>query len=109
MNTVELANYFKALSEPVRLRILNLLRIKGELCVCDIESNLELPQSLVSRHLAHLRNSQLVTSRREGIWMHYQLNEHLPLAAQTLQLLESATEHIEELHQDGQKSQTHCC
>ena len=73
MNTETLANLFKALSEPIRLRILVLLLDKGELCVCDLVDTLELSQSVTSRHLAYLRNNDIVTARREGVWMYYQL------------------------------------
>ncbi|MBL1259012.1 MAG: helix-turn-helix transcriptional regulator [Thiotrichaceae bacterium] len=73
MDTQSLAALFKTLSEPVRLRITYLLLEKGELCVCDLVETLELPQSVVSRHLAYLRNNGLVTTRREGIWVYYQI------------------------------------
>ena len=76
MNTETLANLFKALSEPIRLRILVLLLEKGELCVCDLVDTLELSQSVTSRHLAYLRNNDIVTARREGVWMYYQLTAY---------------------------------
>lgn len=76
MDINDFANFFKSLSEPVRLRILYLLLERGELCVCDIVSSLELSQSVVSRHLASLRNSGLVDTRREGVWIYYQLAEN---------------------------------
>lgn len=63
----------KALSEPLRLRVVLLLREAGELCVCDLMRILDAGQSMVSRHLAYLRNAGLVASRREGLWMHYRL------------------------------------
>ncbi len=63
---------FRAFSDPTRLRILNLL-LQGELCVCDIVSTLRMPQPTVSRHLAYLRESDLVEARRDGLWMHYKL------------------------------------
>ena len=73
MNTESLAALFKTLSEPVRLRITYLLLEKGELCVCDLVETLELSQSVVSRHLAYLRNNGLVSTRREGVWIHYRV------------------------------------
>lgn len=76
MNTETLANLFKALSEPTRLRILVLLLKKGELCVCDLVDTLSLSQSVTSRHLAYLRNNDIVTARREGVWMYYQLTAY---------------------------------
>jgi len=63
---------FKALSDETRLRIMKLL-LKKELCVCEIEAALNLPQSKVSRHLMVLRLVGLVTDRREGTWIFYSL------------------------------------
>jgi len=64
---------FKSLSEPIRLRILNLLSNSDEICVCDIVSILDTPQSVISRHLSYLKKNHLVLSRREGNWQHYKL------------------------------------
>ena len=63
---------FKGFADPTRIRILNVLAA-GELCVCDIHEILELPQSLVSRHLARLRNTGLVEVERESQFAHYRL------------------------------------
>ena len=63
---------FRALSDPTRLRILSLLR-EGELCVCDLVNILDLPQPTVSRHLAYLRKTGLVSARKDGLWQHYSL------------------------------------
>ncbi len=84
---------FKALSDETRLRILNLLGDR-DLCVCHIVEVLGLGQSKVSRHLAHLRNADLVSDRREGLWMYYSLAEpHGNLHQQLLALLkQSASE-----------------
>ena len=73
MNTESLAALFKTLSEPVRLRITYLLLKAGELCVCDLVETLALSQSVVSRHLAYLRNNGLVSTRREGVWVYYRI------------------------------------
>jgi ArsR family transcriptional regulator len=63
---------FKALAEPNRLRILNLL-LAEPFCVCELESILGLPQSLLSRHLAYLRSVGLVVDRRQGMRVQYSL------------------------------------
>ncbi len=63
---------FRALADPTRLRILNLLDA-GELCVCHIVGALRMPQPKVSRHLAYLRRVGLVLARRDGLWIHYRL------------------------------------
>jgi len=62
--------FFKALSDPTRLRIMVLLAEK-ELCVCQLEDALSLSQVKVSRHLNVLRHAHLVDSRREGLWIYY--------------------------------------
>ena len=62
----------KAVADPVRLRLLNLLA-DGEVCVCHLHDALELPQSTVSRHLAQLRKCGLVIGRKDGLWVHYRL------------------------------------
>lgn len=69
-----LAQTIKALSDPIRLRIVLLLQSEGELCVCDLMAVLKLPQSTISRHLAYLKRSCWVDIRREGVWMHYSLS-----------------------------------
>lgn len=69
-----LVQYFRALSEEIRLRILMLLT-HGELCVCDIMDVLEEPQSKISRHLSYLKRSGVITSKRVGVWIHYMLKE----------------------------------
>ena len=63
---------FAAFSDPTRLRILHLLR-DGELCVGDLVTILDMPQPTVSRHLAYLRRSALVETRKHGLWMYYSL------------------------------------
>lgn len=68
-----LAQTIKALSDPIRLRIVLLLQAEGELCVCDLMAVLKLPQSTISRHLAYLKRSCWVNIRRQGVWMYYTL------------------------------------
>jgi ArsR family transcriptional regulator len=69
-----LAQTLKALSDPIRLRIVLLLQAEGELCVCDLMAVLKLPQSTISRHLAYLKRSCWVDIRRQGVWMYYTLS-----------------------------------
>ncbi len=64
---------FKALSDPLRLRILDRLR-GGERCVCELIDALDVAQSLLSFHLKTLKDAGLVTDRRDGRWMHYALD-----------------------------------
>lgn len=63
----------KAFADPVRLRLLNLLGERDEVCVCHLFETLEIPQPTVSRHLAYLRKHGLVVGRKEGLWVHYRL------------------------------------
>jgi len=65
--------FFKALADPIRLRIIHLLTRKDELCVCHFMQVFELPQSSISRHLNTLRNAGLVIGRRDKSWVHYRL------------------------------------
>ncbi len=64
---------FRALSDPLRLQVLDLLRDQ-ELCVCDLCDVLEVSQSKLSFHLKTLKEAQLVESRQEGRWIYYRLN-----------------------------------
>lgn len=64
---------FHALSEPLRLQVLDLLRSQ-ELCVCDLCEVLGVSQSKLSFHLKALKEAQLVQSRQEGRWIYYRLN-----------------------------------
>src|SRR6187455_3252660 len=76
-----LESFFKALADTTRLRILALLG-NNEVCVCHIHDSLGLPQPTVSRHLAYLRRAGLVDTRRDGVWMHYQVARSLDPNAQ---------------------------
>lgn len=69
---VRLDQLLKAAGEPTRLRILNLLR-QGSICVCDLQTVLEIPQPTVSRHLAALRHAGLVEDVRDGTRVVYSL------------------------------------
>jgi ArsR family transcriptional regulator len=64
---------FHALSEPLRIQVLDLLRFE-ELCVCDLCERLHLSQSKLSFHLKILKEANLVRSRQEGRWIYYSLN-----------------------------------
>ena len=63
---------FKAFSDSTRLRLLNLLA-QREHCVCEFQSILRVAQPKISRHLAYLRRSGLVKTRRNGKWIYYSL------------------------------------
>jgi ArsR family transcriptional regulator len=69
---VSLDQWFRALADPTRLRLLNLIAGR-EVCVCFFVEILGVSQPKISRHLAYLRRAGLVAARREGKWMHYRL------------------------------------
>jgi ArsR family transcriptional regulator len=69
---------FKCLSDETRLRCLVLLHKEGMLCVCELTQALDLLQPKISRHLALLRQSNLLLDSREGQWVYYQINPELP-------------------------------
>ena len=66
------ARLFHALSDPTRIRIVELLR-HGERCVCDLTEAADAAQSRLSFHLKVLKNAGLVSDRREGRWIYYEL------------------------------------
>ncbi len=68
------AEVFQALAHPTRLQILEMLRA-GEICVCHIQATLELRQAYISQHLMELRRAGLVTSRKEGKRVFYQVTD----------------------------------
>jgi DNA-binding transcriptional ArsR family regulator len=88
--SVELAETFKVLSEPTRVRILQALA-EEELCVCDIAAVLEGTSSAISHQLRILRSARLVRSRKDGKMVYYSLDdEHVR------NLFEEGIKHLEE-------------
>src|ERR1700761_3154136 len=67
------AQRFHALGDEIRLDIVDLLR-GGERCVCELTANLGLAQSRLSFHLKVLKDSGLISHRREGRWSYYALD-----------------------------------
>jgi ArsR family transcriptional regulator, arsenate/arsenite/antimonite-responsive transcriptional repressor len=88
----EASQFFKALADESRLKMLWLLFNRRELCVCDVMAVLDITQSKASRHLAALRHIGIASDRREGLWSYYSLRavedelarEHLKLLRSTL-------------------------
>jgi len=71
----EFVKIHKALSDPHRLRILKMLEMRS-LCVCEITAVLNLATSTVSKHLAILREANLIVDFKEGKWVNYRLNQN---------------------------------
>jgi DNA-binding transcriptional ArsR family regulator len=62
---------FKALADPTRVRMLNLLAHNPELCVCDMQANFDLSQPTISHHLSLLKKAGLVECDVRGRWCFY--------------------------------------
>src|SRR6266540_5304748 len=86
-NDLDVVTVCKALGDPTRLKILDLLKAKGRsccglisrdergLCACDIEEAVGLSQAAVSHHMDLLRRAGLVEAEKRGRWMYYRRNE----------------------------------
>ncbi|MBO0771350.1 MAG: helix-turn-helix transcriptional regulator [Actinobacteria bacterium] len=70
-----LAQVFKALGDPVRLRLVSLIGAHqgGEMCVCDLTTAFELSQPTISHHLRVLREAGIIDCERRGTWVYYWL------------------------------------
>ena len=71
----QLIKGFKTLSDETKIRILKILQQRDELCVCEIMQTLNISQSRASRNLGILKDAGFVVSRRDGLWIHYSINE----------------------------------
>jgi ArsR family transcriptional regulator len=71
----DLARMFKALADPVRLRLLSIVASHpgGEACVCDLSSAFDLTQPTISHHLRVLREAGLLECERRGTWVYYRV------------------------------------
>lgn len=72
----DLANVFKILSDPIRLKIIYILR-DGELCVCEITTALNMSQPKISYHLKILADCGLINRRTDWVWAHYSITDNL--------------------------------
>jgi ArsR family transcriptional regulator len=92
---------FAALANTTRLRCLLLLLQHEELCVCELTHVIGAAQPNMSRHLAQLREAGLVTDRREGQWIYYQIDPELPdWVMHILQEVSAGTRDIEPYQSD---------
>ncbi|WP_369921215.1 metalloregulator ArsR/SmtB family transcription factor [Marinomonas polaris] len=71
-------HFYKALADDTRLRSLLLITQYQELCVCELTEALNETQPKISRHLAQLRKNGVLSDRRQGQWVFYQLHPELP-------------------------------
>lgn len=74
MELEEAARSFEALGDENRLRIVETIAGKGEVCACRLLDELEISQPTFSHHMKLLRDCGVVKARKEGRWMHYSLD-----------------------------------
>lgn len=75
---IDSTTLFNLLSDQTRLRSLMLMLRHDELCVCELTHALDIIQPKASRHLALMRDHELVDTRRDGQWVYYRIAAHLP-------------------------------
>jgi ArsR family transcriptional regulator len=85
LNELEV-KFFKALAHPVRIKIIKKL-LKSELCVCDLNDDIEFSQSNLSQHLKILKDARIVNSRKEGLKVHYSI-QNLEKVKKSFELME---------------------
>jgi ArsR family transcriptional regulator len=71
----QLAPMFKALSDPIRLRLLSLIASATEVCVCDLTDAFDVTGATISHHLRVLREAGIVDSERRGTWVYYRVRK----------------------------------
>jgi len=107
--SMPLDQLFRALADPTRLRIINLIA-EEEVCVCYFTQAIAAPQPKISRHLAYLRRTGIVGARRKGKWMHYRLL--VPQEAHAASILESTLQALrqnKDMQRDRARLRRACC
>lgn len=94
------SHVFKALGDEKRLAMLLSIASHNDICACHLIDKFGVSQSTLSHHLAILADANLVTTRKEGKWIHYTLNRD------TLKELENTLDTL--VHIDGEKPKD-CC
>ena len=100
---------FRALADPTRLRLLNLIAGR-EICVCYLVEILGMSQPKVSRHLAYLRRAGIAAASRQGKWMHYRLA--VPQDQVAASILKETLDHLRQrpdLRRDASRLSSVCC
>jgi ArsR family transcriptional regulator, arsenate/arsenite/antimonite-responsive transcriptional repressor len=108
-NALPVELLFRALADPTRLRLLNLMAGR-EICVCYLVEILGISQPKISRHLGYLRRAGIVLARRQGRWMHYRLAT--PADRLSATILAETLKHLgerQDLLRDLAKLNSACC
>jgi ArsR family transcriptional regulator len=88
LNFDELQKGYNALSDEIRLKMVKLLSVTDELCVCQFQEVFDMPQPNLSFHLRILREAGLVNSEKRGKWAYYSLNKNNPILEANKRLIE---------------------
>ena len=100
---MELVQILKAIADENRLRILNLLR-QEPLCVCEIETILEINQSNVSRHLQKLLNTHLIARDKKSQWVYYRIDDRVHLQYPFIsEIFNGQLDQIESIRKDQER------
>lgn len=83
-DAAKLAPMFKAMGDPLRLRMLSMIAARDEVCVCEIAPAFELSSGTISHHLRLLREAGLVTAERRGTFVYYRIVRETLTALGTL-------------------------
>jgi ArsR family transcriptional regulator len=109
VSAIDPIQFYKNLTDDIRLKCLMLIQYEGELCVCELMAALEDIQPKVSRNLALLRKSGLLIDRKHSQWVYYRINPSLPawakavLAATTESNVSYIADSIKNLNQMGSR------
>ncbi len=94
--------FYKQLADNTRLTSLMLIFQHKHLCVCEITAALAMSQPKISRHLAQLRQAEVILNRRQGLWVYYFINPDLtPWMLNTIVNVYHASKH--DLHEDNKR------
>ncbi|GIM45149.1 transcriptional regulator [Collibacillus ludicampi] len=101
MEIHKLADCFKALGDPTRLKMIALLNLR-DFCVCEFIPIFNISQPAISKHLSRLKSVELVTENRKGQWVFYSLNrERLESIGLALKNLPDVSEELRKLEEKG--------
>lgn len=109
MLVIQPEKIYNLLSDITRLRCLAQIYFADELCVCELTHALDSSQPKISRHLALLRKYNVVTGRRDGLWIYYRLHPNLPSwIREVIKLTIKSIAHLAPYKLDKRRLDTFC-